>query len=244
MYFLMVRFHILYSLWEMNSNKKNSKKSRARARRQRPLQLSSTHPRDIFPEQMSVWLNYVDDSMTRTNVANPYNYFRFRANSVWDPDPLLLTGGIAGITALASIYRFYLVTAIEVEWRVTNREAFPVEVGLTCTTYDLVTTVVSLATATDALENPFSSGVRSLSVSGGQDRTVIKKTFSLANVWGNRREYLSDAQFVGPNNGNPATMLYLNMIAIAPNNFTALGQFNGLRIRYQVRWFTRLNLLN
>lgn len=219
----------------MDTNRKRSKVNRRRINRQ-TRSTKNLHIQDVMPHRHLCWMNYIDDSATRTS-STTYMLFRYRANYPYDPDPLLLTGSIAGYKELAAIYRSVRVTAVEYEWRVTNLQSTPIELGVVPSNMDLASVVSSISTATDVLEQPFSSGVRTLSQAGGMDRTVIKGTINLARVYGSSN-YRTDISTASLLSGVPAVLIYLNFIVLSPANLTS-GIYSGLRLRFQTEWYDR-----
>jgi hypothetical protein len=49
---------------------------------------------DVIQTFKLVWLNYIDLTLVRNNAGFDYFTFNMRAYSAYDPDPLLLSGGI------------------------------------------------------------------------------------------------------------------------------------------------------
>lgn len=195
----------------------------------------------IMPPRHKAIMSFIDDSMTRVSAGNQYYYFRLYANAVWDPDPLILTGAIAGFAELSAIYNRYRVLKCWYEWRVTNKDNNPTQLGVVFSNEDLATVVTSVATATDVLENPFSSGVRTLSQAGGMDRAIVQGQCNLGQLYGDPRTYKTILQTSALGNSNPAVLLYVNFIAFTDQNYVK-GLFSGLRVRYEVEWFDRKNM--
>jgi len=222
----------------MDKKKKNKAARRRGNRQARNANNNRLNPRDIMPARHLCWMNYIDDTMTRTNSGSPFMVFRFRANYVYDPDPLILSGNVAGVKELLNFYKSNRVLNLEYEWRVTNREVFPIQVGVVFSQVDLAATISSAAIATDVLEQPFSSGVKSLSQAGGMDRAYLKGTVSLTKVFGDAN-YRTDLNTSSYELSLPPLVIWVHFIALGPANFTANGIFSGLRLRFHTEWFQR-----
>ncbi len=190
------------------------------------------------PATADITLVYQDSSMTRFNSGATFAYYRMRANGLYDPDPLLATGGISGFLEWGSIYRKYVVTDVHYEWKVTNREVFPVNIVTAVGNVDLVAAVSSVNAAADIAELKYSS-TAVLSAAGGQDRAVINKTVHLPKVHGRPEQYLGDdnySGFGGAAPSNPNTLLYIHFAAYSTANM-AVGCDVVLRIKFRVTWY-------
>jgi hypothetical protein len=185
-------------------------------------------------------LNFIDGNPLRFNALSNYVYWRYRANSVFDPDPLILTGGISGFTELAALYREYRVTHLEFEWNISNRESFPVMIGLAFTTLDVVGTITSGAAAFNLLENGYSTRGKILSAAGGQDRFTFKGKVSIADLFGNPEQYAGDNSYAANVTGDPARLLFANCVAVSTTGANmALGVSISMTLRYTTQFFNR-----
>jgi hypothetical protein len=193
---------------------------------------------DVIPTRKLVWLNYIDSTLVRNNAGFDYLTFNMRANSAYDPDPLLLSGGISGFSEYAKFYSFYRVLEIELSWAVSNKESFPVHLGLTASTNSLL--INSVATAIDTLENGYSLGPATISPSGGMDRVMITKRISLSKVWGSVAQYLADDNWASSVTTNPIFLVNLAFVAYASSPFMN-GIDSDLRIRFHTEFFLEFN---
>lgn len=219
--------------------KKRNKRTKGRGGRNatasRKLIANTTN--DIMPPVHRCIMSYNDATFVRAAVGSTYNAFRFRANDIYDPDPLLGTGGLAGFAAMILLYREFRVLRCEATWEVTNLETFPIRIGITFSTYDVVASIGSRVAALNVLEGQYSSGLRTLSQGGGLDRAKIVFGANLANVWGNRQEYNDDISFAGISI-SPTRPLYINFI-VASALPGVSGIFQGLKIRFLTKWDAR-----
>jgi hypothetical protein len=190
------------------------------------------------PNKMMVKLNYTDGSQLRNNIGSSYLFFKMRGNSVFDPDPLLLTGGITGFPEWGGLYRRYLVTKVRVEWKVTNMESFPLSVCFAPSLADITTIVSSKNAAADVGEMKLGQ-VADLSAAGGMDRALINSTIDCATFMGNVNEYLDSgtwAGFAGAAASNPNQYIFLNF-TVYSSNVLSSGIFSTLRIHYTVKFY-------
>jgi len=178
---------------------------------------------------------YQDNSDLRLgSPSTSFNYFSMRANSVFDPDPLLATGGISGFSEWGTFFRIYRVTAVQLRWEVINVPTNPpIVVGIVPSS--TVPTAATRTTVINLLENKFVSPIRSISVSGGMDRAVINYHLSLRQFVGNPtvltdRDY---AGFMGSSPGNPSQVIFLNFIAYCPSSSVlTVNVVSNLKITY------------
>jgi len=196
----------------------------------------------IIENEKYVTLAYADNNINRNNAGSKYMYYRFRANSVYDPDPLLGSGAISGFSEYTNFYRRYLVTDIKVTWIVTNLESFPISLVMIPSTIDLATTVTDANDVLDNMENQWSV-FRKVSAAGGMDRAVIRKRYNLPAFHGLKKEYYDSMQYSGLGLANPPVMYFINFMAASTTNFVN-GIDSTLQIQYKVRWYERQNNLD
>jgi hypothetical protein len=194
---------------------------------------------DITKPSKTVWLNYIDATIVRNNAGANYLVFLMRANSVYDPDPLLSTGGISGFAEWANFYSQYRVIDCQVSWTVCNKESFPVHVGFNLSSAPLAVTTV--AKAIDCLENGYSVGPVTISTSGGMDRVMLTKRINLSKLWGDTIQYKADDNWSASVISNPSFLIYINLIGYASSPFVN-GIDSDLRLRFRVKFYSRYAL--
>lgn len=194
---------------------------------------------DIVPRSMVVKQNFTSEIMVQTAGAT-FKLIRFRANSLFDPDPVLGGTSYAGYTALAVLYREYRVTHLEFEWNVSNLEAFPIIVGCFFSNTDLSGVIATNQAARDALENGFSTRPRQLSAFGGMDKEMLRGKLALGKLLGNMVEYMASSGYASLNNTNPALQLFINFVLISATgaNLTN-GVASNITLRATSEWFNR-----
>jgi hypothetical protein len=224
----------------------NSKTKRSKKNRKAPIRLTSLTDRITLPPKQSViplhktvQLHYIDGTLIRNNVGANYLTFNMRFNSAYDPDPLLLSGGISGFAEMAKFYTFYRVLRTTVSWSVSNKETSPVSVGFVCSGAPL--TISTQASAIDILENGLSVGPALLSASGGQDRIMLTNSYYLPQVWGNPSEYKASDFFGSSVTTNPAGIIVGQFIAYSSANFLN-GIDSNLRLTMTVKFYGRIPL--
>lgn len=205
---------------------------------------SKSKPRTLrinkpFADAMFVKLNYMEPfgSIDRFNTGgNYYNWF-FRGNSVYDPDPQLLSGAVAGFAEYAAMYQFYRVYALAWDIEVSNREAFPVEFH--------VTPVPLVPNSTQLTATPLSQwGMQTyskhalMSEATGQDRTRIKGYMTTEKIMGNK-SFLYDSTMHSPVTTNPTTIWSLAMGTMSNSVGTANGVIVGMKLTYYVKFYLR-----
>jgi len=193
---------------------------------------------DIMPPTITRRLNYIDSSINRNNAGVSYLLWQYRLNSAYDPDPLILTGGISGFSELAALYREYRVKSVQVETTICNKENFPITYGIVFSNTNIAPSIVSVSTALDFLENGFSTRIVGLSPVGGLDQHHLETTISLPDLLGDPGEYNSDRGYASLNNTNPSVFLYANFIVVGSANFVnGVSQFTSLRMN--TKFFNR-----
>lgn len=194
---------------------------------------------DVIPPFRDVMLSYCDTTLTRNNVGAPFLTFLMRLNGAYDPDPLVLSGGISGFAEYSKFYNYYRVLNTEVQWNVVNNETNPVYCGFIASGAPL--TVSSVASAANILENAESNGPFTLSPKSGMDRIETRRTYNLAKVWGDQMNYLADDNFSAMINTNPVYLIFATFVAYSPSNFVN-GISSNLRLRMRIRFYGRLTL--
>jgi len=223
----------------MNNNNKKKKNNNNKKQKNRQLPVNTSimrNPYPVFaPEHINITFIYNDTSLVRNNAGSSYLWFKMRT-SLYDPDPLLLTGGITGFLEWGGIYRKYLIEAVTIEWRVCNLETFPVSITFAPSLNDLILAVTSRNAAADLGELKISQN-RALSMAGGLDRTIIKARINLPQYIGNSIEFYAGGYsgFMGALPGNPALLVFFNFAAYAANVFV-----NGIESTLRIKFHTRL----
>ncbi len=188
-------------------------------------------PRLMFaPESVLVDLVYPDVAYNRNNVTATFISWRYRANSIYDPDPALGSGSVPGYTFWSGAYQAYLVIGIGYDIQITNMEASPVDLVVVPTNNDIGLNYSGIG---EMFGNPHAS-VNQVSAKGGMDKAHFKGYIDLGRQYGNMIQYIAD--FGSSFGGNP-TAVYLNVGGTSATAFTAN---NGLDIRVNLTYRTLL----
>jgi len=230
-----------------NNTKVNNRKRRVRGNRKRNVKnnqidgFQRSLPIRAYPKvsknEQRVTLTYQDTSLLRGASGASYFTYTMRANGLYDPDPLLLTGGISGFNEWGGLYRQYLVESVTVTWSVANAQAFPIIVVFAPSLTSLATVITSAAAVANLAENKMAQS-RVLSISGGQDRTVIKSFVDLRRYVAKPTQFDSGiySGFLGAAPSNPATQLFLNFCGYASSPFST-GIIASLKIDFHTKLY-------
>lgn len=194
---------------------------------------------DIMPPHKKVILNYLDPIVALATPGQSFLVKSLRVNGPFDPDPTVLSSGISGFVQLMLFYNFYRVDKINVQWNPSNNEAFALMVGMIFSQVELNPLILTRQEAIDALENGITTKAFTLqNRQGGQSVHNFNRTLALKNLLGNPALYDGDVAYTGTANSNPADLLFVNFIVIAPTNTTFL--VNGVVGSIELRFFTHL----
>jgi len=188
-----------------------------------------------LPDSVIVDLVYPDVVYSRNNVTQTFLSWRYRANSIYDPDPLVGSGSVPGYTFWSGGYGAYLVVGLGYDIQISNMEGSPVDVVAIPSVKDLGN---NYSLVSELFGNAFAATSQCAS-KGGMDRTKMKGYFDLGKFYGNATQYI--ANYGSAFGGNPPASIYLNIGGVS---FTAFTIGNGLDVRvaltYRVHLFSRL----
>ena len=197
---------------------------------------------DIMPPYKIVTLKYYDPLM---QVAAPTQSFvvkTLRINALFDPDPAVLTSGVAGFNELMLFYEFFKVMKTTVSWEPANNETFQVMVGYIFSNVNLNTLILTRQDAIDALENGITTRAVTLqNRNGGPSAQKITRTIHPKFLLGDPQLYNGDVNYTGTSVSDPPDQLFVNLIVVSPTNLTLLlnGTVGKLEMRFQARLFGR-----
>jgi hypothetical protein len=180
-------------------------------------------------DHVIVDLVYPDTSYTHNNVGVTYLSWRYRLNSIYDPDPALGSGSVPGYSAWSGFFNSYRVLATSYSLDISNLEASPVDVFVVPTTSDLG---LNYPNANELFGQPYCSQAL-ISAKNGMDRVRLKGYIDLGNFYGNAVQYLGNDAFGSGFGNNPGTILYLNVGGVSAANFTS---GNGLDYRFTLTY--------
>jgi hypothetical protein len=191
-------------------------------------------------------LTYNDSDTQRTSPTT-FLVFSYRVTDVYDPDPLLLTGGVTGYPEMIKFFDNWRVKYCTVECQMTNQEPIaPIQVGVVINPQNLVGVISTRAAAVNALERP-GTLIRSIIVppKGGADKSP-EFSFSInpSKVWGDRSTYKGSLNFIGAPAASPAQPIWVNFILIGPTTVNLTnGLFCNIKLTYTTKFFNVTNSL-
>lgn len=199
-------------------------------------------PGVIAADRYFVKLRYVDTTSSKIGVnGNNFGYFRYIGNSVFDPNPLLLSTNVPGFKELSLMYFQYRVSGAKLQVTCANMENFPVIVLIWPTTVDQAG-VVSNVYLQGMIGNPYVR-FKILSAKGGMDKCILKSYISWKKLLGQKT--ISTDQDYGANvTGNPLNLMWWNFGAYtldAGNFTTAAVQFEA-RVQFYTQFYNRVQL--
>ncbi len=194
-------------------------------------------PRNMFaPDSIIVDMTYPDTVYQKNNVGSAYLSWRYRMNSVYDPDPTIGSGSVPGYTYYATAYGSYRVLDFGYNITLSNLEGSPVDVVCCPSTTDLG---ANYSFTNELFGNPHAT-VGLLSAKNGMDRCTLKGFIDLGKYYGNVTQYLGADSFGSGIGNNPSVVLHLNVGGVSSALFTTN---NGLDYRvtltYTVLWTQR-----
>jgi hypothetical protein len=190
----------------------------------------------LTSDAIIVDLIYFDQTYSRTQNGFAFLSYRMRMNSAFDPDPALSSGAIPGFTDWANLYNSYRVLVFKYDIEVSNQEAFAIDVLTAPSTTDLG---LNYTNSYDLLGNPFGKS-HTLSAMGGMDKARFRGTIDLGQFSGNLVQYCGDDAFGSGVGTNPASIIYMNVAAVATLTFnTGKGIFTKGKFEYTVLFYGR-----
>lgn len=189
-----------------------------------------------LPECIIIDLVYPDVTFNRNNATATFLSWRYRMNSIFDPDPLLGSGSVPGYTFWSGGYSAYIVLKLGYDIQVSNVEDSPVDIVCCPSVTDLGSNYAATA---ELFGNPHAT-VAQCSGKGGMDRCHLKGWIDLGHFFGNTTHYLT----IGSNFGSNPTGLYLNVGGVCATAFTAnKGVDIRVNLTYRVLLYQRKNLI-
>lgn len=205
--------------------------------------INPTYSTSIMPAVKYAKLYYNDGSTVRNNAGGNYLVYSMRINDLYDPDPALLSGSVSNFKEMMQFYSYYKVHHCDITWTLVNLENFPLSAGIVFTQTNLTGVIANLADAQNALENDFSTGVRTVSAKGGLDKTTFSITkFDIHKLLGNRQQYEGDINYSGLGLATPSVPFWANFIVWSPTGGTlSNGYANSTKLQFYSHFYGRTN---
>lgn len=248
----------------MNVNQKRTKKSNRRRQpprrnpkkvaefaeyerlRRCPIPKSLLHYTP-FPPKYRAKLSFVENLVLQA--AASFLVRDFRANSAWDPDPLIGGGSLSGFTELAAIYNFYTVDRVRLRYTVAaNEPSLPCNFGFTFKDYQPSVAVTTYALALDILEVSPTTGTNVVGETAGQSLYRSKWTpwIHCGVVLGNMLQYYAEASYSATTNASPSQVIWASFVLLADTSLTNLtnGVIANFNFEFDVLFYSLSSSLN
>jgi len=175
----------------------------------------------IVSDRQIVMLSYYDSSYrTRGVLSSVSGFWRYRINTLWDPDPLVFTGSVAGLFEWSKFYNLYRVLEVRVKSTISNVDENNVlNFVMMPSPYDITAFLGSTTSVGELNENPMAITKQCGIAWGGKDKIHLNQTIRLADLYGSKSEYLSSPNTSAAINTDPVTQLFLNYAyQVAPSS--------------------------
>jgi hypothetical protein len=233
----------------MSKQQLQQRRARNKPRKQTKYSVTNTSPinpiysTSIMPAQKYSKLYYNDGSTVRNNAGGNFLVYSMRINDLYDPDPALLSGSVSNFKEMMQFYSYYKVDSCDLTWTLINLETFPLSAGIVFTQSNLSGVISSLSDAQNALENDFTTGVRTISGKGGLDKTTFSITkFDIHRLLGNKQQYEGDINYSGLGLATPTVPFWANFIVWAPTGGTlSNGYANSTKLQFYSHFYGRTN---
>jgi len=233
-----------YLLGGNNNNKNKRRNNSQQVKKKQPKRESgipkSLRPNDIMPPSYNSRMNFLDPNMQIAAPTFSYAVKSLRINSVYDPDPDILSTGVAGFNFLMLKYEFFRVDHCTVDWRPSNNEQFALIVGMVFSQVELEGTISSRQEAIDALENGISTKpITLVNRTGGPSEKVIQHGIHPKFLLGNPKLYEGDENYTGTQTSDPPDKLWVNLIVVSPANTVLLlnGVVGACELHFKIKFF-------
>lgn len=199
-------------------------------------------PGVIAADKYRVKLRYIDTtSSTIGSSPNSYGYVRYIGNSLYDPNPLILSTTVPGFKQLTTIYNKYRVRGCKITVNCANMEAFPVMVLIWPSYKDLATSV-SNTFLQEMIGNPYCK-YKLLAAKGGMDRTILSSYMGWSKFVGTKN-VVTDTDYAADVGQNPAIPLYWNIgtYTLTTTAFTSASVQFECRLTFYSEMYERIPL--
>jgi hypothetical protein len=173
-----------------------------------------------------------NNNTQKTGSGVDYINWYYRANSVYDPDPLILSDGAAGFSAYANLYNRYRVSSFKVTAEISNVSGFIstaiMRPLLTAQTFDK-------AGWQSQMDMPNSVHATMGPVGSGQERVILHGNWSIQTLVGSP-ETRYDRGYSAAIDSNPDIPIFLNFGVISGTNSNT--QDDGVNINVTIEYAT------
>ena len=201
--------------------------------------LKVRQPGAIVPDRLFMKMMYIDTTSNNLAiVGSTFGYFRYNANGLFDPNPIILTGNIAGFVELSALYARYRVRGCSIRLNTMNQLDQPVNIVIWPSNEDPATLITNTYLQ-GICAQPYSK-YRSLSAKGGSDRTTLKGYMSTKKVVGSTSPGF-EQNYAGTSLANPTDLWFWNIASYSITNtaYVAAGVPFECRVTMYVEWYER-----
>lgn len=193
--------------------------------------------KNVIPDDVIMFLQYVDTTVLRNNAGGTIISYRFRINDPYDNDPLIASGAPSGYNEMAAMYDRYRVLSVTFIATAVNMEAFPIQFTVVPTLLDLGAN----SSQTSAFPETRRSKTKTLAGYQGQNKATIKMRFTISALEGNITPK-TDQNFSAPVTTNPVSPRYINIGFFSGGNVFVNGVFCESKIIMKTLFTERLNV--
>jgi len=195
----------------------------------------------IMPDQLECTLIYQDGAQTRASLATNYGYWVYKANSAYDVDPLTGSSGMSGFLELANFYNYYRVDRFSINMPVSNKDTTAFTFSIVPTCNNIAPLAISRAAAINIAENAREM-TTTLAPTGGPPCRLFK-SFDIGTIYGNRMQQRNDVNFAASTLGNPAQLIYCNVLYWTDGTTPTIGFVAAPTLKMLVRFYHRATLV-
>lgn len=184
-------------------------------------------------------ITYVDASDVRQFPLQNYGVWAIKMNDVYDPDPLIATGGITGYAELVAFYSLWLVTVCELDCTfVSNEPTLAVKVAVVLSPLAIAASLTTKALCLDAIERWGTIWTTELGETTGFSRAVMPKTVVIPERVVGDNAYYHAGTYNGATTTSPSSTVYCNFILTCAAGQALTNGVNYVgRFTYRVKFF-------
>jgi hypothetical protein len=205
------------------------------------------HPTSPTPMTEIVKMSFVEPNLVINSAVSSFVVREWRINDIFDPDPLVGGGTVAGYTYYSTAYNRYRVFKHVSKFTVCGNEpAVPVSFGLIWRDARPSLSITSYATALDALEIGPSTGLMMVGQTTGASiyRSRLNGLHPGA-LMGDPQEYMSDISWGGSTGSSPGQTVWMAFIAVSISPLINLtnGVLLTMNQYFTVKWSSSQKIL-
>jgi hypothetical protein len=192
-------------------------------------------------------MTFVEPTLVVQAPLLPYAIREWRINDIFDPDPLIGGGTVAGYTYYTTAYNRYRVYKHECQFTVCGNEpGIPVTFGVVYRDARPSTIITSYAQALDALEIGPTTGIQMVGQTSGQSIYRSRRLrIHPAAIMGDPQEYMSDVSWAGSTSTSPTQTVWMAFIAVSISPIVNLtnGVILTMNQIFTVKWSSSQKIL-